>query len=452
MSSSDLIQEDTFDEAGTVLYKLAFTTGNTPLKLRLLDICGDFHKSEFSNTHLRSRWICSMRMFVLDWDRQVRARAFRLLRLALTHETEKLLHRFSIHKLMIIRLESSKSPHERVSVLRLISHWLTITRNSELTRFFIRSLSGVVIAHSVPLVDRATDFYSTALLMVLAASIRFPDVTLEFLVPILNSLSTRLNATVVGLLLDNICDACASTNSCVQLANEVISSTVLSRLSNSITGISILHHSLTSGKVIELSETILELTSHSSETTALFTAMLRQVPDIGPALIHASSKSSAASPSITPASLKLLTIICPPNTIDYMQRVSWRFPNWFCERVIDQVHEEVGSAPNWLPLSRFDSPELPNRSFQLSPDHTKIVCDIMELISSVQYKSRSGALTIKRQQNPKLFQSPALWVAVYDMVLIGSFNLHARRIIHGLFVHAICSSADLDLVDSLSSS
>jgi hypothetical protein len=452
MPSLGSAEEATFEQTEDALNQLGFTTGNSSTKLQVLDVFEDFIDSADGNMVILSRWIRAIRMFVFDWDRQVRTRAFRLLRYLLDQDSEELFINFSIHKLVIIRLESSKSPHERVSVLRLIGLWIALTRNSELVSSFYRSLTAMVTAHTAPLVGIATDFYSTILQVILAASTRFPNETLGFLVQILNTSSSRFEPVLLPLLLDRICGACSSTNSCVQLSSEIISNTVISHLSKSNTGISILHHSLTSQKVIENSRSIAELINNTNEWTPLFESMLRQVPDLGPALIHSAFKSLASSPSTNSADLSLLSTICPPGTHEIIQKTSWRFPEWFIERVVGKVHEVDEVSPSWLPLAYPGIPEYPNRSYGLSPEQTQLVSDILELISSVQFKSRSHALTTKRQQDPKLFQSPSLWAAVYDIMLVGSFNLHARRIVHGLFVHAICSIPDLDLVDSLSSS
>lgn len=431
--------------------QLAFTTGNTSIKREVLGLLEDLvvpGKESLSN---RQTLIQAIRPFVLDWDRLIRSQAFRILRLILPGN-EDIFQRLSLHFLTFIRLESSKSVQERASILRFIAKWLSISTDSGLVESIVRSLTEISVAHTGGLSSNATDFYSAIFAMLLDASKRFPEETLKFLNRIANTCSSRLDNATYGILLDRIVHSCGVVGFSVQVLPDVLSTRAIMKLSKSLAGISMLAHSLTANKVCDEATTFLEIFGEDFSEKSSFVQMLREVPDVGPILLHSAQKSMTSNASTTSTELDLLCAIEPPGLIDYLNTVSWRFPDWIAQKFRDRIlvfQDHPQSATSWLPLQPFVVASRARRFPPLDPEREVVLKDILELLSSVQFKTRSANLTSKRQQNPALFQSPQLWSAVYGYTFSGSFNLQSRRVIHGLLVHAVCSSADLEVVDSL---
>ena len=79
--------------------------------------------------------------------------------------------------------------------------------------------------------------------------------------------------------------------------------------------------------------------------------------------------------------------------------------------------------------------------------HLSILTDIDSLASSVHFKQKSAALTEKKSKHPSLFQSVVLWSSVMDRIRLGRFNLHARRLVHSLFIHTLCDDFALGVLD-----
>ena len=79
--------------------------------------------------------------------------------------------------------------------------------------------------------------------------------------------------------------------------------------------------------------------------------------------------------------------------------------------------------------------------------HMSILTEIDSLASSVHFKQKSAALTEKKSKNPSLFQSVVLWSSVMDRIRLGRFNLHARRLVHSLFIHTLCDDFALGVLD-----
>ena len=441
----------------TNLTRLAFSTGNTAQKCEILDVIAELVSFESSLT-TSVQLTRLIRAFTLDWDRSVRSSAFRLLRTLCTPESEDVFSSLGIQKLAIIRLESSKAPQERVAVLRLIAKWLSTTNNPSIVDCFARALTGVVLAASNHLSTNPVDVYSTSFLVLISVSKRFPKLVLEHLGKILNSCHSRSESTIVSFLVEHIVSLCEGEKTCVQLCPAVLSPQILRLLCKSMTGLSIMRHSLTAIIVSENAALFGEIIqSKSSDIDSIsLQAMLGTIPDVEAQLIHDAIKSMSDNSSTSSPEIDLLVLLLRPSTQGYLDKIAWRTPEWIYTRLCDSLNvqgPETVALPDFVPfpLMKPTIPKLPTSSVHLDFAHKQILTEILELISSVQFKTRSNRLTAKRQQTPSLFQSAHLWVAVYDYVLIGSFNLQARRVVHGLMVHSLCHLEDLDIIDSITS-
>ena len=443
------------EELSEVSKRLGFTTGNSTFKSEILSCMEEVLTLGPLPVVTLENVIRLLRPFTLDWDRVVRSRAFRVLRVILPL-SEGIQRGLGIDLLALIRLESSKSAQERASILRFLAKWLTVSRESQVIRKITRSLVEILSAYPGVLNCSTADFYSTIFAMLLSASKRFPTETLRLMGRLANSCLHRLDQHSTELLLDSLVLACDASARSLQLSPDVLTPRTITQLSKTLTGISILHHSFTAKKVCEEAVLLMEvLDGEPSSERSAFLQMLKHVPDVGPTLLHSAQKTISAYQSSIPVELDLLCAIKPPGIQNYLRKVEWRFPEWIAQKFLERLGdmEDAKTEPYWAPLRDYETPKtsLPV-SLNLDPERVLILNEILQLLSSVQFKTRAAKLAAKRQQNPALFQSPQLWAAVYGYMYVGSFNLQSRRVIHGLLVHAICSPEDLALVDALDTS
>ena len=119
---------------------------------------------------------------------------------------------------------------------------------------------------------------------------------------------------------------------------------------------------------------------------------------------------------------------------------------------VEAFKETLGSS-NLLAKSKLgmEVPEVPKPPQQVidSDELSSVVQKIDSLASSVHFKQKSASLLAKKQKNPSVFHSVALWVTVMQRLSIGRFSLQARRVVHSLFIHTFSDEESLETLDSL---
>ena len=383
-----------------------------------------------------------LRVFILDWDRAVRACAFRSLRLwiAAGGDTQRL-HALSIDLLAVTRLESSKSPVERVAILRFLSCWMEL--DTPTTRYFLHSFHQLIIGQitsepsspflralielSLVVFERRPSLVEPGPLRELIKAL-FPHISEEDKIRFLKFTKTfgpsfgisesAVSPNVFAHLLETGVDV---------LANSIGPSTILSGVS---------------------SEWVEQLLS-GRRSHAIF-------------LMHAIGFAPVLAMTIKAKILSPTHTVIPMHSLLELTRLGrsfgggneWKYPAWVNEKFREMVAGVASvdvSAPQSSRSVDVSAPHIraPVDHFTLPADLKLVLDEITSLASLVQFNAKCNQLALRKQKTPRLFQSVPLWLQVQDRLQKGRFTLQARRAVHGLFVHTFCHHASFAELDQL---
>jgi len=448
---------------GERMVLMAFCTGESMIKVDALQRMIDFILfKRCESTYADILGIS--RAYILDWDRAVRARVFNLMGCLINSVSEVTFESFSIHVLTMVRLESSKSSVERVSILRFISKWLNLTKMESVYDHIVSSLAELVIAHSAAQpAGSLSQFYETILRIIIAAPHLLSSKSPRILARTLNAVHAHASTSQQHELLDSLLSTCTRMGKSVRLNEEVLSPKFIDYLAGSDTGISILLASTSANtfKRMEVQSCILALISRLPlRQGGSLVSAIASVPDLPGELIRDIFQDSTDQTVVDflyvvhrgsdPKLETLLVVYGKRLPMQTMGRIRNLFrASTFAKRPLPPEFEVLD-----IPLCELQIPRLRKADgIVLNDEERKVFDEVMSLASLVQFKTKSANLTQIRQSNPSIFQSVPLWFSVYDRTLKGSFNLAARRVIHSLFVHTLCSPdalAELDLLKSSS--
>ncbi len=461
---------------------LSFISGEAGLKADSLHrLCGIItHYPEAIEDEMQI--LATLRVYVLDWDRNVRASAFRGLRYLFSRSMEQTYTDKNLHVLLMIRLESSKSSIERSEILRLVCLWLREGENDTVRRFLCTSLVALLVGQITAGVAKGqsspSPFTETVQSMVLSicSTVGRHDneyqLTIDLSLMVLHGCFSLFPLPVQRQFLNALLHCLDSRKQVVTIPHSCLSVETVEHLLRSHAGIHLLANSIEPDSVLHGSD-------RDEYINLLYWAFETNPDDFLPQLLYLSDSISlpvlllqmlrddVVRHSVSSRMVELLRWLGPA---EYLQELcesdAWRFPEWVNQAVRELVHEDVrgahimvrrrSSSPGeyspFLKRMDYSLPILPeftpesstSAECSFTPAHLEVLQLISGLASGVQFKVKCNALTGMKQKSPYLFQSVPLFVQVHLRVGIGRFSLQARRVIHGLFVHTLCDFRSLE--------
>ena len=382
------------------LDQLQLVCGESELKLDTLNRWSgcviDLFSAE-SSSYFTSENMNTLRVFILDWDRVVRASVFRLLRLGLSTGSEKLFLDKYIDVFTIIRLESSKSSVERVAILRFIEHWLKITESSALVEYFLKSINELVIGQLSSRETHLSPFVSCLVDLSISTQRRFPriDVIKEFFEAVFPVLSKDKQNTLLDLL--------------VFVCNSV--------------------------GVVSIAEEI-------ATTDAVFEYLLRISP-VGIFILVKSTSKILQYPDVVMGAMsaQLTHPLC--FTAEILEYMNEMLPGSSCR--VSKNEDKLAVCVNEMNPSSVEFHQISRLGPTVYTEHS-ILQQITSLSNLVQWKAKAHALSFVKCSNPSIFQCVTLWINVHERIRRGQFNLQTKRFIHGLFQHSFCLKEHFELL------
>lgn len=407
---------------------LSFISGESSLKLdTLYRLSSILHAHTASSVSIPSI-IASVRPFVLDWDRLVRASAFRCLRYSLqvTDGSDADLARLSIDALSIYRLESSKSSIERCSILRFIASRLRPGTDDCIVEVYMKAVLELILGH---LGQRPAPPFLTSLVdMFNWLAGRFPKQAFDsscmqrFATEVFSSLTIPSQRDrFVDILIK-----AAESGDPVALPDDQITASTFRFLIRSPGGRAILRRSLD---------------GVSLENESVLDVLLEMV------MSGDSLSVDNAKKLIKPHVNELKDFI--NGSQGDRRRVKYapllESVPIFCEYETPARQNAIRKVKPLPPLTY----GIANPAAAFTDDHVSVLAAIDSLASTIHMRQKSSSLNDKNHSHPELFLSVPLWMAVMDRVSVGTFSLQARRVIHGLFIHTFFENESLALLDKL---
>lgn len=423
-----LVLDECLDSLLRRLSLLSFISGESSLKLDTLYRLSSILHAHRASSGSISSIMASVRPLLLDWDRLVRASAFRCLRycLQVTGGSDADLARLSIDALSIYRLESSKSSLERSSILRFVATRLRRGTDDSIVEVYMKAVLELILGHLGQ--SQVPPFLNSLVDMFNWLACRFPEQALDSaciqrfateVFPSLNNSSQR--DRFVGILIK-----AAESGYPVSLPDDQITASILRCLIRAQGGLAILSRSL-DGVSLE-NESVLDV--------------LLEMVTSGDSLSVNNAKKLIGPP------VSELTDFVNGSQGD-RRRVKYApllesLPILY-EYAIPAAQHVIRKVKPLPPLTY----GITNPAAAFTDDHVSVLTAIDSLASSIHMRQKSSSLNDKKHSHPELFLSVPLWMAVMDHVRIGRFSLQARRVIHGLFIHTFFESESLAVLDQL---
>ena len=352
---------------------LRFVSGESSIKLDALHrICSVVATSPSLPMKLSPMVIEHLRVYMLDWDRLVRSTAFRCLRYSICPETEDIMVSLAIDSFTTYRLEASKSSLERVSIIRFVSVWVSLTDRDAVVELFINSILELILgqvgAQSGPL----SPFLVSLIDLYMSIVTRHPLIgsrvgrIAEFFEVVFPALQGAQRDQLLQLVMH-----VSSRVSPVRLAESTITPGIMVYLLNSVTGIAILANSVDAATL-----------SRSDDYLDCLLAALSQARTYEYIL-----------QLIDPFRLELADHILSVNKFKYMALIAgvdvesmrWKFPSWVTDRLSDTTLS--GSRRSSLPPTAVDQSLISSKL----ASHAKIT-----ELNSVRYGSGSLSANVDR--------------------------------------------------------
>jgi hypothetical protein len=445
------------------LENLSFISGEAGLKADSLHRVCTIRVTSPSTEYDISRVFSILRVYTLDWDRAVRASAFRSMRYIMSSEAEKECLRLSLDTLSVIRLESSKSAIERAEVLRFISFWLLHAGDGHTRRYFATSLVEILIGQITAGVNKGQTvpsiFSETLIYMVLGICAKFPELTLDLLLPIYRECFALLPFTFQSLFIPVLVTALESRNCVVTLPQPCLTIPVCEELFQTQYGIMVLSQSCDIRTILSgpgKGEFIRILISALQTDIRPYLLQFAEIQDLTRRAIQILREDVIRRSSDSSIVAELLVSVTPISSLlELYDSDAWRFPDWVndtCRDLISRFNSADLSfeSAHWLGVRSF-SPAIPDATIwdakTFSEEEQQVLDMVSGLSSGVQFKLKSNSLSGVKQRSPSIFQSVPLFIAVHQLIRSGSFGLQARRVVHGLFVHTLCDQESLARLD-----
>jgi hypothetical protein len=323
----------------------------------------------------------------------------------------------------------------------------------------VDSLAELIIGHVAAQAPRTISaFYDTLLRIVIGSPHHLSSSSARLLSRILNSTHTHISQGLLLELANVLINVCEQSRTAVKIHSDAISTDVIDILSESETGLSILYASSNTNLWMrkEIQNQLLHLLQ-SSCCKEMLVYLVQSQEDIPTEIVRGLLKSNMTDVDSVTIRFLCLSIRNDVTTLARLLDPHERRYNPALIAKLKDAFKNTSAGMNIPPaieVPRMPLVDLvmnsPRPDPLLSGDAQKVLSDIIPLSSSVQFKVKSAHLSTARQTNPSLFQSVQLFFAVYERVFTGSFNLAARRAIHGVFVHTLCSKEALDELDCIS--
>lgn len=328
-----------------------------------------------------------MRVFIMDWDRTVRACAFRCLRYAIYSDprlVEEKLVKSGCHDLIVVRLEACKSSTERAAILKLIGLWIEIGGSEIAIQRYLSSIVELLLAmSSAPQGNAQVDLTSVLFGLASEAAFRFPSTcfriiqrALEGIVPALRDVERLSLISVVKFLSLHV--------QVMSLPASLLTAEVFADLVGSEVGIAILSRSL-------------ELSQLSSD-------------DFLDIVIARAPLSPLLEDLLLPFKEELMEVLISTNRFRYLallkpvdtSSVDWKYPEW----IKDRIEASTSGSTSRRGLSRRSSEavSLAPTVHVLSGDATtsnQRLEEMMRLLESKESDSLKWKMLVETLQDSK---------------------------------------------------